>query len=326
MIQDEVLAIAEEYLENIRKSGVDGIKASCPFHPTDDPRGYSITFSMSLSRGVFFCFSCHKAGNLYQFLKFIGEGHAHINRKYGLLVTELNKQNYSSSRNKKLVLTKNPAIPEHLLGLFDYCPLPLVEKGFSEDTLKHFEVGYDTWHERITYPLRDIEGKLVGVSGRSVDYWNRPRYKTYDSNEYKTWDMHYHAPNKGLLLWNIHNVYPEAMLTPPAPTIVVEGFKACMWVYQTGFTRVVATMGNLISRAQIQILERMSSSVVLLFDGNEAGIGGTERAGRMMLNSMCVRVVPLPEDAQPDDLSKEQLTEAIKHSTPFGTWLVRKKR
>ena len=91
--------------------------------------------------------------------------------------------------------------------MFDKCPIALVEEEyFPEDLLQKLDVGFDSEHMRVTYPLREIDGTLIGISGRTVNYAS-PRYKVYD-HEYKKWDLPVHKQFKSQLLGNGTRVHP----------------------------------------------------------------------------------------------------------------------
>lgn len=80
----EVRAIADRYLQGIKKSGSEQIMAFCPFH---DNRK-SQAFTMNLSSGLYYCFSCGEAGNLQMFLKNIGVTWNVIERQYKAVIEE----------------------------------------------------------------------------------------------------------------------------------------------------------------------------------------------------------------------------------------------
>ena len=83
-ISQEVRKIADQYLQKVKKSGPDNIMALCPFH---DNRN-TPSFTMSLSQGLYHCFSCHESGNLEMFLKNVGVTWNVIQRQYRDLIDE----------------------------------------------------------------------------------------------------------------------------------------------------------------------------------------------------------------------------------------------
>jgi len=326
-VSQEIYDLAERYLGRVRRSGPENIMAVCPFHQESTP-----SFAMSLVNGVFFCHSCHAKGALRTFLRDMGLGAQAIKLRYEALI-EAARQNSPKPPDplRPGVFDMRP-IDETFLGLLDYCPTDLVHAGFGEAVLRHFEVGYDRWHNRITFPLRDIANQLVGISGRAVGNDVRPRYKVYDK-EYRVWGLPERLNwNKSHLLYNANTVYPSIIQHNPNAQFVavVEGFKACMWVYQAGITNVVGILGSYLSWEQQWVLERIGVPVYLFLDNNNAGLIGTLKAGAALLRSLPVKVVEYPErlehdsKAQPDSLSPEEVLEQVGSAAPYEPWLQKK--
>ena len=321
--RDTIYALVKQHLHKVKRSGPDNIMASCPFHQSDDPHG-STTFSMSMSRGIFYCFSCTASGSLKDFLKGIGVPPYEVGTLYAPLIERMRLNAPPPKSVHKFDPHSNELLPENLLGLFDYCPIRLRDVGFQEQTLQHFDIGYDFYHNRITFPLRDVDGQLVGISGRRTE-GDGPRFKIY-KEEYKVWGLPARQQvDRGVLLWNIHRAGPECILTQ-RPIILVEGFKACMWVWQAGFTNVVALLGNRVTVEQKWMLDHLGVPVILMLDGDEAGREGTVRSGLTLAKSMSVKVTRLPEHEQPNDLTVEQLNRQLDDSTIFQLWLAKQPR
>lgn len=323
---DEIHLIAREHLTNIKKSGPNNIMATCPFHrKPDGSEEKSPSFSMSLINGLWLCFACHETGNLRTFLRSVGVSHFIIEHQYRALLDEA-----AHAIPKRLdplrpnVLTETP-LPESLLGIFEFCPLDLLKEGFTEETLERFDVGFDKTHMRITYPIRDLNGQLFAISGRTVTN-AEPRYKVYDK-EYPTWGLPSRADGdtkKRATLWNADRVYPLTLNRTDCWIVLVESFKACMWVYQAGITNVVALIGSFMSEEQHWILERMGAKVYLMLDNDEAGLKGTHFIGKKLAKSLDARVVVYgdTEDRyQPDLISPEEVHEAMESTVDYFKWL-----
>jgi len=327
MSQEEVLAVAHRYLANAHKSGNDNISATCPFHKMGEL--VTTTLSMSLSRGVWFCFSCHERGNLQTFLKKMGVSHREIDTTYQFLIEELERTRPAAPDPLRVkVLSDNP-LPEGLLGIFDRCPTQLVEDGFTEETLRAFDIGFDEHNMRVTFPLRDLYGKLVGISGRTVYDDVKPRYKIYDK-EYPTWDVPARSPQdaaRSAILWNAHNVYPEIFFGRQPKVCLVEGFKACMWVVQAGFKNTVALIGSFLTWEHQWILERMGAEVYVFLDNNPAGWKGRDYIGKTLSKTLTVKIVEYEDDEvqQPDGMDITALLMAIDKAQEYSVWSMTKK-
>lgn len=323
----EVRALAERYLEKVKPSGPDNIMAICPFHvKADGTKEKTPSFAMSLSKGLFFCHSCQMKGSLTTFLREFGMSPAEVERKYGLLIEQARNNTPPKPNPLDPKLFNLSPLPESLLGVFNYCPTSLIQAGFTEKTLLHFDVGFDMQHTRITYPLRNLEGHLVGISGRTVGL-HYLRYKIY-TEEYAQWGIpNRPEPDKRALLYNVHDIYPACYFSPNgSEVVVVEGFKACMWVWQAGIKNVVALLGTYLSQEQQWILEHMGATVYLFLDNNPPGRKGVFHAGEKLTRSLRVKVMDYPErlradeDAQPDSLTPEEVLESKAHASEYLFW------
>jgi DNA primase len=329
-VRDEVLKIAEAYLTKVRQSGSDEIRAICPFHRKPDGNmERRPSFYMSLSKGLYFCHACLSKGNLFTLLRSMGLTHQQIELHHKITLEEVKRNLPPAPDPREPGVTSLDPIPEALLGLFDFCPTNLLERGFTKETLRSFDIGYDRWNQRVTYPLRDIKGQLIGISGRSItDDW--PKYKIYDE-EYPTWELPARLNwDKRVVLWNAHNVYTELLFKRGGYIVVVEGFKACMWVHQAGISNVVALLGTWLSWEQQWILERLGVPVYLFLDNNEPGQAGTVKAADKLMKSLPVYIMeyperilelPEPEAAQPDWLVAEEVLQMHASAKTYVHWL-----
>jgi len=317
--QQEVLNATQRYLRNIKKSGPDNIMATCPFHSM----GHIVTttFALSLTKGLYFCFSCKARGNLQKFLQEVGLSRASVQDSYGFLIEDLAKYAPKPFDPLKPGVFEEEPIPEALLGLFDkWCPTALLQDGFTEQTLRAFDVGFDEGHLRITYPIRDLSGKLVGISGKTVTD-DGPKYKVYRS-EYRDFNLPVRNTDKRKYLWNAHQVYPEVYFAQtPTSVVVVEGFKACMWLTQCGIKNVVALMGSYMSMEQKWVLEHMGATVYLMLDNDDAGRSGMTYIGRDLAKSLDVRMVEY-EAPQPDSLSLDEVVNIVPMARDYYLWAI----
>lgn len=309
----------DKHLHKVRLSGSNNIVALCPFHDDHSP-----SFSMSLVNGLFICFSCGETGNFRKFLMQIGMTPDEIKYHFGRTLEELKKNAPPPPDPTKpgVVMETNRHIPEELLGIFHHCPLDLIDEGFDEAVLEEFQVGVDEKHQRITYPMRDLHGHLVGISGRAMHEHQEPRYKVYDK-EYTAWELPPYDTDKNLCLWNAHNVYAATRTSVTNdPIVIVEGFKAAMWLKQAGVKHVTALMTASMSWAQKWILSRMGSRFIVMLDNNDAGVKGTINVTRELAKvTPDVRVVEY-EEPQPSDVPREDVLEVVYNATPYDLMLL----
>jgi DNA primase len=235
-------------------------------------------------------------------------------------------------------------LPEKVLKPYEWCPLSLVQYGFRPEWLQHMEVGFDRVNMRITYPIRDFYGHLAGIVGGGVIAGQNPKYKVYKGkwiqpatgeevpSDFGEWfeeefpdygDFHNHD-----FLWNYDRVYPHLFFGKEEnqQLIIVEGYKACLWLLQNGYWNVVALMGSALSERQYELLHRLRVNFVLFLDNDDAGVRGTKRIGkRLHLENPGVLVAQYPpedsEDAQPDDLSPAEIESAISRAQSFPQYM-----
>lgn len=272
---------------------------------------------MNLDSGLYFCHSCGAKGNLYTFFRDLGLSRQEIDLNYQGII-EAAKGNLPAAQDpiKAQVFDRNP-VDHRVLGLLDYEPVGLAQSGFTPETLRYFDVGYDRWHYRVTYPIRDLAGSLVAISGRTV-IDAVPRYKIY-TDEYQAWGL---PPRenwqRGNVLYNSHRLYAGLYhAKQKVDILVVEGFKACMWVHQTGFTNVCALLGHYMTKPQQWILEDIAGggggTVYMFLDNNWQGWHGCETAGLSLAKGVKVKVMMYPErlrnvdDAQPDTCTPDEI-------------------
>ena len=322
-MNQSILQVASAHLRKVKRSGNEDIMAICPFHRKEDGREERDgSFAMNINNGLWYCHSCHARGNLYTFLRDVGIPRADIEFHYKELLEEAEK--YCPPPPDPLNPAEPTTIPlsESFLGFFDYCPELLLQEGFPMELLRRFDVGLDTKNSRVTFPLRDSRGKLIGISGRSLD-GRHPRYKVYDK-EYLAFGLPERKTEKRALLWNYHNVVIQLSFEPDPSermVIVTEGFKAVMRVAQAGVWNVVGLLGSYMSLEQQWLLERFRCPILLMFDNDEAGRIGQLNAADRFIKTV-PRVFAVQYDApQPSELTTHDIQAAILNAQNAVTWL-----
>jgi len=314
----DLLKLAQQYLEKVKRSGNEDIMAVCPFHrKADGTIERTPSFAMNIHSGLWYCHSCHARGNLRTFLQDIGLSKADIDLRYKPLLEEVAKHAPVKADPLRSVITHEP-LPEGLLVLFEKCPVTLLEEGYPQDLLWQFEVGFDEKHNRITFPLRDAQGRLIGISGRAVGNV-QPRYKVYD-REFQAFGLPERKTEKRAILWNFHKCFAEQAFQKKEPLIIVEGFKAVMRVAQAGVHNVVGLLGSFMSEEQQWLLERASCPLVFMLDNNDAGRGGQFDACWRLTKTTPQLYVVTYDGNQPSDLTPEDIQVALRTPQPFPVW------
>ena len=222
-----------------------------------------------------------------------------------------------------------PPCPEMLLGQhLTYRPAPLLKAGFTREVLDEMEVGFDQERYRAIYPIRNPKGVLMGVVGGALYPKGTHEYLTHYGTEekYLAYGKRQGFPyqvNPKLTCWNLHRVVRS---TVREPVVIVEGFKALMWVRMAGWTNVVALGGaGVTSRndpegpsGQVELLAGLAGPYLLFLDNDPTGVQATAIAKKKLRRRTGgVQVVRYPRRvAQPDDLTLEEIRVCLKTNTP----------
>lgn len=174
----------------------------------------------------------------------------------------------------------------------------LESKGFKADEIidiglsgKKDKFIYDTFRNRIMFPLYDTLGNTVGFSGRIYNGENESKYvNSKESVIFK----------KGKILYN----YKKAMeyARDKKQIIIVEGFMDVIRLYTIGIKNVVATMGTAITKEHAELIRKLSKNVVLCFDGDNAGQKATISAlNELEKIGLEPKIIRLEDNLDPDD-------------------------
>jgi hypothetical protein len=287
------------------------IGGTCPFNC-----GRSTgTFYINTRDGFAWCHREHRGWNLEELLKGLRAPLGERNDIISIL---------GHTRKSRKAAVPVGVIPESILGLFQNEPEQLLTM-FDPALLQHEEVGFSVVDERIIFPVRDEHGVLVAISGRATRPGDTPRYRFYGGNDKVIDCVRQFAPtytlNRRPLVWRIHKVIPDLVQYPYL--LVVEGFKAALWLLQCGYKNVVCIFGSIMTQEQEDLLVRLNVPIYLFLDNDEAGIDGTFKMGERLRSKTKVFVCPyktLETREQPDSLTPEQVNDAISGATPYGVW------
>lgn len=149
---------------------------------------------------------------------------------------------------------------------------------------------YDRMRGRITFPIQDARGRVIGFGGRALGSGQEPKYlNTPETPLFRKRESFYGFPSA-----------LEAMRRCER-AVVVEGYFDRLALERAGVVESVATCGTALGVEHARQLRRRTQEVLLLFDGDEAGRRALEAALEVLLpEGLRVRAVPLPSDDDPD--------------------------
>tara|TARA_X000001036_G_scaffold107431_1_gene100524 strand:+ start:1711 stop:3642 length:1932 start_codon:yes stop_codon:yes gene_type:complete len=183
------------------------------------------------------------------------------------------------------------------------------DNGFSDDYL--FETGLvissdkqriDRFRGRIIFPIKSIAGRILGFGGRIIDstkkiakYINSPESKIY---------------NKSKTLYGIYE--SKQFIVKNDLCLLVEGYMDVIQLHENGIKNVLASSGTSLTKDQIILIKRLTTNIVILFDGDQAGLSASLRSIDMILEEgLNVKICSFPEGEDPDSYVKSNKKELM---------------
>lgn len=180
---------------------------------------------------------------------------------------------------------------------------------FSEKTGKV----YDRFRERVMFPIANPVGKVVGFGGRIMG--NRKDVGKYiNSSESEV----YH---KSQILYAMHMA--KKAIRDQDLCILTEGYMDVILLHQNGIKNVVASSGTALTTEQVRLIRRFTQNVLMIYDGDAAGIKAASRGIELLLKAeMSAKVLILPDQHDPDSFVRQEgsqgfLDYAEKHALNF---------
>ncbi len=195
------------------------------------------------------------------------------------------------------------ALREHLNGK-GVTPEQMLGAGLVKPSDKG-RAPYDTFRNRIMFPIRDVRGRAIAFGGRAMDPSDNAKY--LNSPETALFD-------KGRSLFN-HAPAREAA-GKGQPLIVTEGYMDVIAMSEAGFGASVAPLGTAITEDQLRLMWRMADEPVIALDGDTAGLRAAMRvidtALPMLEAGKSLRFAIMPEGNDPDDLIRKSGPDAMR--------------
>lgn len=187
----------------------------------------------------------------------------------------------------------------HLMGRG--IPLNLLREMGLAKVRQQSDGAYDAFRNRLMFPIRDPQGRVVAFGGRIVNPEDSPKY--LNSCEHPVFQ-------KRTILFGLDVAARPIQQANLA--IVCEGYTDALACHRFGFLNAVATLGTAMSAEHARLLERHTTRLLLLFDGDVAGIKAARRAvGMTFEQNLDVTICVLPDGQDPDDVLSEGGPEAF---------------
>lgn len=352
-----IVDVVSEFV-TLRKRGVNYV-GLCPFHDDKSP-----SFYVSPAKNICKCFACGEGGTAVHFImkhEQIGYFDAlrFLAKKYNIEIAERElsdeEKRVRSDRESMFIVNAwaqqyfSQMLHEHVEGKTVGMRY-FIERGFREDTIRKFQLGYsldqrdalyqqalrkgykkeylektglviayengnvnDRFRGRVIFPVHSLSGKVVAFGGRVLKK-DEKTAKYVNSPESPI----YHKSNE---LYGIY--FAKQAIVKADRCYLVEGYTDVISMHQSGVENVVASSGTALTHGQIRLIHRFTNNITVLYDGDAAGIKAAIRGIDLLLDEgMNVKVVLLPDGEDPDSFARShsatEFTEFIRqHETDF---------
>ena len=159
---------------------------------------------------------------------------------------------------------------------------------------------YDTFRNRIIFPIFDLKGDAVAFGGRSID-GSEPKY--LNSPETPIF-------NKGKVLYGLNRA--KDPIRHDGYAIFMEGYTDVISAHIHGFSTAIASLGTAFTPDHGRLIKRFTENIVLVFDNDQAGIKAAKNAANILFESgLNVKILSFPENDDPDSFLKKHGKDAF---------------
>ncbi len=337
----------------------------CPFHDDHTPSMHVVPH-----KGLYKCFSCGAGHNAIDFVMNFHkmefrDALSYLADRAGITLQEPTKREEPHGSRKVDLLEANKVAAGFFRillgrdGAGTAARQVIADRGFSPEVVEAFQLGaapdqwdgflqvlrkkgydlapflaaglvrqssdgvrtYDYFRNRLIFPICDQLGRPIAFGARKLNPEDEPKYLNSPETT---------AFNKSRTLYGLHLARKAISETNTA--IVCEGYTDVIAMHQAGIRNVVATLGTALTTEHAQILKRICDTVVLLYDGDEAGQKAADRAVEVFFREpIDVEICVLPDGRDPDDLlrlpdGREALLHAVQNGVDALEFLVKRFR
>lgn len=334
----DIVDVVGDYV-TLKRSG-SSYKALSPFGNEKTPSFYVVP-----SKGIFKDFSSGKGGDAISFIMEIDglsyvEALKYLAGKYGIEVVEEEQSDEAQeAQNKReslyIVLGFASQYFQDVLHTTDEGKSIglsyFKERGFTEETIKKFELGYtreiwdgllneavskgynkdllveaglvvdkdgktyDRFRSRVMFPIHNVSGKTIAFGGRKLSSTDKSA-KYINSPETELYF-------KSKVLYGMFQ--GKNTIRKEDNCFLVEGYTDVISMHQAGIENVVSSSGTALTEDQVKLIRRYTENVTVLFDGDQAGVKASLRGIDLLLEGdLNVKAVALPDGEDPDSYAK----------------------
>jgi DNA primase len=329
----DIVEFISDYV-NLTKAGQNH-KGLCPFHSEKFP-----SFTVNQAKQIFHCFGCGVGGDVISFLMkhdnlSFTEAVEYLAKKAGIKIPTDHHASPGAYKKTSSIYKANEEALQYFVNNLKRSPHALAylrkTRGMDEKTIETFQLGYatgqreglcrhmlkkgyekdllkeaglvfvdqagcrDMFWNRIMFPISNLKNDIIAFGGRVMDdslpkYLNSPETYVFRKRE-------------ALFALNL----AKSNIRREGYALLVEGYLDAIICHQFGFQNTVAPLGTALTEGQVKRLRTLSKKVILVYDGDTAGIG----AARKSLKVLCegdthVRVLLLPTGEDPDTFLRKR--------------------
>jgi DNA primase len=308
----------------------------CPFHNEKSP-----SFTVSQSKEIYKCFGCGRSGNTIGFLM-EHEKYSYVEAlrwlaaRYNVEVVET--ETTDAQRQQQQVAESLFILNAFARDFFvrqlneteagrDIAGTYLAERGFTPETLAHFQIGYapderdvfsraaisaqynpdillksglavkrderfaDNYRGRIVFPIHNQSGKVIGFGARVIGKNDKaPKYITTPENEVYV---------KSRILYGSY--FARHAIDKEDECLLVEGYTDVVSLHQAGVANVVASGGTSLTTDQLRLIKKYTPNLTIVYDGDAAGVKAALRGLDLAVEEgLRVKLVLIPDGEDPD--------------------------
>jgi DNA primase len=333
----DIVDIVSDYIK-LKKAGKN-FKALCPFHTEKTP-----SFFVNPEKQIFHCFGCGIGGNVIKFLMNIEKISFYdalniIARKAGVEISK--KENIREDAESKKILKVNEYTANFYNKLIfsQYGKIALeylYRRNLNDEHINKFMLGFapkgnfllnkieeeklnkedfilaglideegkeDTFKNRIILPIYNMKNEIIGFGARTIDEEVLPKYLNIRENR---------LFNKSASLYGIN--WAKEFIKSSGFAIFVEGYFDVLKMHINGLCNSIAPMGTAITDLHLNMLKKLTDRILLLFDGDDAGIRACMRnLENILKNGFEIKICMLPSGFDPDKFIDEYGIESIRN-------------
>lgn len=342
----DIIDVVGSYVK-LKKRGTNYL-GLCPFHNEKTP-----SFTVSPVKEIYKCFGCGKSGNTISFLMdhdklSYTEALRWLAAKYNIELEETETSpefKIQQQTAESLYIINNFARDFFTDKLFhseegnDVAMSYLKERGFREDIIKKFQLGFnpaardefakaavdaqynkdlllktgllvqrdnnlqDNYRNRIIFPIHNQSGKVLGFGARIIKSNDKaPKYINTPENEIYV---------KSKILYGSY--FARLAIDKADECLLVEGYTDVISLHQAGIENVVASGGTSLTIEQLRLIKKYTNNLTIIYDGDSAGIKAALRGLDLALEeSLHVKLVLIPDKEDPDSYVNKIGAESFK--------------